>query len=286
VRPVVARTASTLAVLAAFGAAAVLAACGAFSSDPGATTDGGNEIPDAAAEATAPDAAADAADAADAATCEVLFSSEFNTLGAFLPQSNDAGPATLSNDPAHAVTPPSLAAVGKLVRATGYLNSSASHDIALTSSLRAGDRLELEYDLFLEDPVASYSEVGCTLELFDANDLRTRLLVALVATGAIEPTFDPADPTLTSLTKTALSGRVAGDYRVKATLAAISAKTANVHFEVGTGTADFADVPLSAPIERLRLVCGIDYANTDSLTPVMLRVWVDDVVVRRCIPKP
>lgn len=129
VRPAVARTASTLATLAAFaalGAATAVVACGSFSAEPTATTYGGDQLPDAAgADATALDGGA------PDETCDVLFTNDFTDLGAFEQQSNDAGPATLSNDPAHAVKPPSLAAAGKLVRGTGYLNSSAARDITL-----------------------------------------------------------------------------------------------------------------------------------------------------------
>lgn len=258
----------------------VLAACGAFTAEPAATADGGGDTPDAAAEATAVDGGS------KDETCEILFTDDFTTLGAFEQQSNDAGPATLSKDPAHGVKPPSLAALGKLARGSGYLNSSAARGITLPASLEAGQRVELEYDLFIEDPVDTYAEVGCTLQLFDAHDVRTRLLLALPANAAIEATYDPPDAASKSLTKAVFANRGAGDYRVKTTLAATSAKTANLHYEVGTGTADLAEVPIQAGIDRLRLVCGIDYAISDASAPVTLRVWVDDLVVRRCVPKP
>jgi hypothetical protein len=280
VRPAVARTVVTFASLVALGAAAAVAACGAFSAEPAATPDGGNDVPDAAAEATAADAGP------TGETCEILFTDDFTSLAAFEPQSNDAGPATLSKDSAHGVMPPSLAAVGKLVRGTGYLNSSAARGVALPAGLAAGDRVELEYDLFIDDPIDTYAEVGCTLQLFDAKDVRTRLLLVLPANAAIQATVDPADPTLKGQSKNVFASRVAGDYRVKTTFAATGTTTANVHYEVRTGSADFTDVPVPAPIDRVRLVCGIDYAISDASAPVTLHVWVDDVVVRRCTPKP
>lgn len=244
----------------------VIAACGAFTSEPAAATDGGADTPDAAAEASAVDSGS------KDETCEILFTDDFTTLGAFDPQSNDAGPATLSKDPAHAVNAPSLAAMGKLARGGGYLNSSASRDVMLPAAFAIGQRVELEYELFIENPVDTYAEVGCTLQMFDAQGVRTRLLLGLPANAAIEATYDPPDAAAKSLTRTVFATRGAGDYRVKTTLAATSARTANLHYEVRTETADFTDAPIQAGIDRLRLVCGIDYAIS--------------VVVRRCIPKP
>lgn len=53
---------------------------------------------------------------------------------------------------------------------------------------------------------------------------------------------------------------------------------ANVH-GIRDGRVGLDGARVFARIERIRLVCGIDYAFTDASPPVTLRVWIDDLVV-------
>lgn len=279
VRPGVARTIVALTALVALGSAGVLVACGSFDSAPAG--------PPTEPDASATDATPDVADGAVDLSCEEIFRDDFASLAQFNPGSQDAGPAVLDNDPAHAVTPPSLAASASITRGKGnYVNSSGSRDIKLAGLFAKGERFELEYDLFLDKMVDGYGEVGCTFELRNGTGARTRLLLSLMPEGAIDAKVDPADTSLPSLSKTVVINRTPSHYHVRTTIDATNANKALVHYDVtANGNADI-EAPLQDGIDRLRLVCGIDYAVTDAAAPVTLRVWVDDVALRRCAPKP
>ena len=78
------------------------------------------------------------------------------------------------------------------------------------------------------------------------------------------------------------SGRIELEYDVAGT-ATLEVTPAN-----GGSPPSPLDIPVLADVDRVRILCGIDFASgadapdATAAPPVTVAVWVDDVVLRRC----
>ena len=186
---------SALLVLFAATAAGFGAACGSFGSSDDPASDAGVDAAvgdvDASVvtEAGMPDAAL-VPDARGDADCVSLVEEHFANLDAFDIDNDGTGIAILSSEPARAKVPPSLAATVTVNGASAKGAGSVVRDVVLADAIK-GQSLFLDYDVYLEAPVAAYAEVGCTLELRNLAGDATRLLVALPSTGSIEASIEP-----------------------------------------------------------------------------------------------
>jgi hypothetical protein len=264
-------------------ATGLVAACGSFGSGDGVSsaTDASTEVGDAG----------DASTGDAASGCRALVDEHFGAFpapGFANTSDNQSAPSSSTVNVKSA--PSSLAAV-VVTPASGGAGATIERTFPLDGGLASG-RLELDYDVFLEPSTTAYAEVGCTAELWNASDVSTRVLFARNPDGSLEVKsdnlFSAARP------RADLAPSSGGWQHVHLVVESTAATAARATLAVVPASAGSAppsiDIPVVADVDRVRILCGIDYASGESVLDaaavpgVTVSVWVDDVVLTRCAP--
>jgi hypothetical protein len=261
---------------------ALVAACGSFGSSDGpaaATPDGSVAVDGSSAE----DAGADAPDRADRdAACIELVGEHFDTFppNGFTATSGNEGDAGLSD--VHALSrPTALFATGTATPGNGT-QETYERDFMLDGGFVTGS-LSLAYDVYLSTNPAAYAELGCTLELRNAADQSTRLLFARNSDSSLSAKADDDFGGSSPSTDLAPSSGE-GWQHVQVVVRPLTATTARAGYAVtpaGSATVPL-DVDVLADVDRVRLLCGIDFANAKDASSSTTTVWIDDLSLRIC----